>query len=154
MARVSRKRNPSSQLEALGYSDLSAFLAANPCVDYVDLAKPLKGVSGHQIAALQVEEARKAGTIRDAARDCLSRYLAGRCRYGWDRGTHRVSNRASAFGVWMSTFSPGLKPNDLDAVMDATWQELVRLTPPADWVPRSASDPLLVQAFDAGWPPG
>jgi hypothetical protein len=80
---------------------------------------------------------------------------------GWEVGIHFVRQRASAFAEWHSKLRcdkaiAGEEAFDehgveMSARGDTVWNALQELAPKG-WLPESSDDPIIVAAFDRGWP--
>jgi hypothetical protein len=141
--------------QAQGYGSVSAFLAAHPAAPYYDLSKvPGLEAAPIQLIALQFKEARKLGTVRDAARDCLCRTIVEKFPEGWGRNPDARWRQTLALSTWNSDLiGAGGGMPELEPVADAIMLDIGKTTvPPDGWLPKSGDDPLIREVFDRHWP--
>lgn len=151
-----------ARLREMGYATMEAWLADNPGLTYIELAERL----GNEVAVpagivrIQFEEAKARGRLREAAMDSLPREIKDRLPSGWQKMSEYEASvsadqieriiflTASAFGFWAP---------HLDSVANkhpalAVWKALEQSYPPVGWKPSGPTDPLIVAAFEKGWP--
>lgn len=140
-------------VRAEGAHAVTDFLARFPGEPAIQVAKRLPGnVAAVQLELLQFEEAERAGRLRDAAKDAFCRLIRDNLKRGWGRGRHAEFNTASTYADWLSLLEFRALHPELRPVGDAVWQALLQLAPPDGWLPSGSEDPLIVAAFNAGWP--
>jgi|SRR5579884_1630600 len=146
-----------SRLSSLGFHSVHAFLQAFPRETYVQLA----GRVGDDIAPIQVEcvqfdEAALAGSIRQAARDSLTRDLLYQLKRGWEGGVKGNFATSAAYVDWLGRLegsSRNQQPNrDFRRKGEIVWAALEQLQPPLGWLPIGIDDPYIAAAFAKGWP--
>src|SRR5439155_17181587 len=139
-------------VRALGFSSLADYLAARVGVPYTDLADELgDGILGLHLAAVQMKQATNR---RAAAADALVRTLRQVLTRGWDLtealepGVTRDFVNVAAWSYWTSLLDAARPPEE---VLDRLWEHLKSAAKPG-WLPKTADDPVLKQAFDSAWP--
>lgn len=150
--RPEAERKIVERVQALGFASLGDYLAARVGVPYTDLADELgSGVLGLHIAALQMKH---AANPRAAAADALVRALRQVLTKGWDLtdaaepGVSPEFVNITAWSYWTSLLE-GVRPEE--EILDRLWDTLRRGAKPG-WLPRTADDPVLKNAFDQAWP--
>lgn len=139
------------RLNSLGFKTLREFLAQFPAEPYLKLTVRLgKDIAALQLIWLQFQEAQQQGMIREAAKDCLVREIAGQLPRGWGKGVRVDYHTAGVYANWLTELTR-LQP-DARLVADAVWRALNDLKPPQGWLPMGPDDPLIVAAFAKGWP--
>jgi hypothetical protein len=143
-----------AKLQSLGFTDLDAYLSANPGIGYVTLAESLgdADVAAMQLYGEQIRRAARQGCMRDAAADSLARFLAQHLRRGWGNGQHFWLRLASAFGDWKTVIRQFSEIEPAHDHLDAVTEAIKAVNPPHGWIPRSGSDAILQSAFAAAWP--
>jgi hypothetical protein len=166
-----------TRLHALGCETVRDLLDKYPAEPYVSVAKRLgDDVAAVQIGRLQLQEIRDQEWFRHVAMDCLARELVANLPDGWaicsppkpvppswthlsalpDHLNEEETRRriewqtAGAYSHWvcfLRSYDPGI-----DSCTEAVWNAFKALSPPAGWLPSGAADPLIVRAFDIGWP--
>lgn len=137
-------------LQAHHATSLTEVLSSMPCQPYSAVVERLQGsFAPVQIIIVQFEEAKRAGTIRHAARDCLARFLVELLPQGWGVGERADYDLASALADWTASIeiSAGMKE-----CSTAIGKIREKLTAPPGWLPKSPDDPILVSTFDSLWP--
>ena len=128
---------------------------------------------------MQIQEVRNEGEFRRMAMDSLARELCANLPNGWQRPLKRhalnpqtiwknlaaIQSRtlteeeksqriefqmSGAYAYWVVLLQK-YDPN-IDARADAVWKALSSLSPSTGWIPKGPDDPLIVLAFDVGWP--
>ncbi len=143
------------KLESLGYSNLEEYLFANPGIGYLKIADELKdaNVAAIQLYGEHIRNASREGRLRQAARDCLSRFLVEHLKRGWGCGRHFPFRVASAFGDWKSILQHFMESDEkLVGRLDAVTEAIKASNPHEGWIPKSSDDPILRNAFDTAWP--
>lgn len=143
------------ELETKGFESVTKFLHHHPAEPYVDAAKRIAPwVAGMQVSQLHMQEAASAGLLRAAAMDALARDLNWRLPDGWVPDGPTESRAAgAAANTTTSVVEDGAAPN-LEAQMFEVYRALKAVNPAAGWKPSGPNDPLIVRAFDEGWPSG
>lgn len=143
-----------SKLQSLGFADLETYLAANPGLGYITIAELLSdaNVAAMQLYGEQLRRAAKQGNLREAAADCLSRFLTQHITRGWGNGRHFRLRLASAFGDWKTVVRQFSDSGSAEAPLDAVTEAIKACKPPNGWIPKSGNDPILESAFGVGWP--
>lgn len=156
--------NTRSRLRDIGCQSIAEFLAKHPGVPYVDLPEILAGnvAAPISIAKMQFEEANAKGEIRAAALDCMAREINHHLKSGWAMGKRLGPNAksehqrraefltAGAYASWVTQVE--VSDNKLRPLADAVWDALEEHQPPLGWRASGAEDPIIVAAFDKGWP--
>lgn len=136
-------------LGAHGYESVEALLNRHPGASYITLGEQI-GILPVAIIAAHLTRAHRAGAsaFRDAARDSLARHLNQSLPHGWNGPEGRFDNIVP-FSSWATSVetAAGAEARDRDAVFDALERHA-----PTGWRPTSADDPVLVAAFNEGWP--
>ena len=139
-------------IKALGFSSISEFLARFPAEPYAKLAKRLgEHVAELQIIWMQFDNNLDDIKYREAAKDCISRELNHTLKRGWGIGKNLEFRNALVYTEWSGWVTRSRE--DLEPVLDAVWQELLRLNPPLGWRPSGPDDPLIEAAFSRAWEP-
>ena len=151
------QRRVYDKLERIGFSQVSDYLAARPGATYAQLAEELgDDTAPVQITRLHLLEAKRAGQLRDGARDALVRYVRERLPSGWGRKPPNEEQyeqdflNASAWSGWSRELEEAA-PAEFSAFADAIWEQLSR-SAPEGWLPVNTSDKTVVAIFDAAWP--
>ncbi|WP_145234368.1 NUDIX hydrolase [Urbifossiella limnaea] len=140
------------RVRALGYPSVAAFLESIPAETYKAASDRL----GDDVAPIQLElaqfaEARRSGTVRAAAMDSLVREATQHIPGGWPDDPVGHFGLGGVYVCW------AIRVEDVQVALrakaDAVWAALTALSPPAGWLPTRVDDPLIVAAFDSGWPP-
>lgn len=146
------------RVRARGFKQMRDYLANQPTATYHQLADQLgEDVAPVQLTMMHVAEAHADGAhaFREAAKDCLVRYLRERLPLGWGRVpldqrelTESFMN-TKAFVGWESSIE------EVDRAMapyiDGVWDQLQELAING-WLPEGADDEVIRRAFDAAWP--
>jgi hypothetical protein len=137
----------------LGSPSVTDFLRANQDLPFFRVARLLgPDVAGVQVARLAFDEACETNTVRAAAMDAFCRVLYSNLKKGWNRGLHAERMMAGAYAEWLSilefrTGNPGLR-----SLGQSVWNSLEACSPQEGWLPSGPTDPVVVRAFDLGWP--
>ena len=148
------------KIKNLGYETAFDYMQDHPKVSFKDLAISLaeaEDVSEYVFALkhLYYQDAQKTNKLRFVNQDALVRYLH-EYRVNWKRKTKSIKNRIAAFAKWSIFVCVRLK-NDLmdvkqEMIVKQIWDYLEEQVPPNyDWLPESADDPLIQEAFDKFW---
>jgi hypothetical protein len=150
------KERLSIYLESHNFGDLEAFLDANPGVGYVTLAKQLgdANVAPMQLYGEHIQRAKLNDRLRNAAMDCLVRFINEYVRRGWDEGRHFAHRSASAFAAWSTAITTHSQDASVNDTLKRVYDELERLPIHSGWLPSSANDRFIISAFEKGWPLG
>lgn len=144
-----------AKLESLGFGDLEGFLSANPGIGYVQLAASLgdANVAAMQLYGQQIRTAIECGRLRDAAKDCLARFINEHCKRGWGNGRHFERRLASVYGAWTTAIATNSSSSEeLREKMRMVFDELEKLAPESGWLPVGGNDELIERAFQISWP--
>ena len=143
------------RLSQHGYANVSDYVAHHPAEPYDgDLSERLD-VIPVLLPILQFAEVESSEERRRVSRDSLFREIVG----------HRLKPDWIAFSVWSMHMTgdavveladriyktSGMSPEEVESVCGRIIS-LIRESAPSVWVPDSADDPILVQAFDEAWP--
>jgi hypothetical protein len=141
-------------LRRVGFDTLESFLAANPGKTYFALVKLLNAdIAPMQLYGEQLRAARSSNCLREAAMDCLVRFLSYYLKRGWGNGRHFQSRSASAYAAWRTTILQFVQDEcDLTDSLDTVWNMLEMSNPPHGWIPKDTNDSLIQDAFAKGWP--
>lgn len=140
-----------ARVSALVYPSVMAFLESIPAVPYVAAADQLADdVAAIQLERMQFEEALRAGSVRQAAIDSVVRDANYHLPGGWPANPSGHFHVAGVYADWVTRLM-GIQA-DLEAKGKAVWAALTALSPPAGWLPTRVDDPLIVAAFERGWP--
>lgn len=143
-----------NRVRQTGAANLSDFLVSRPAVPYVKLAKELgPDIAAIQLVRLQLAEAGEHHSIRSAVTDAAARLLHQHLKRGWGKGVHLDFNTSGVFADLVSYLKMRENADELVAKWDAVWHALKNAPPPEGWLPSGPTDPVLVAAFDKGWPP-
>lgn len=139
-------------------------------------------VAGVQLGRMQIEEIRDEKEFRHVAMDAMVRELNANLPKGWqcisdpplveDEQTawrhlaarspilatlteeatkQRIEFQASgAYAFWIVQLQ--FRDPAVESRADAVWNALKALSPPIGWRPSGPNDPIIVQAFEQGWP--
>jgi hypothetical protein len=139
-------------------------------------------VAGVQLSRMQIREVHDEKDFRRLAMDALARELTANLPNGWrscsdlpqvevdesawrhlaahspmvavltdEAKSERIEFQTSgAYAFWVVQ----LQSHDptVETRADAVWNALKALPPPTGWRPSGAGDPLIVRAFEQGWP--
>ena len=145
------------RVQHLGFGDTFSFVSAHPLIPFGQLFRILRDDNPdkrYSIAIAQFQhvyfcDAARQGHLREAILDTLVRRLREHLRQGWNHGKMAKERRASAYSQWEL---PTFDRQRFAGITERIWQALIDLSPPDDWCPESAKDPLLEKAFASGWP--
>ena len=147
------------RLLELGFDTLGSFLDQRRGVGVVRLAEEMgSAFVGVDLARAILEQAHRKGpaALRAAARDLLARHLREILVAGWGRprpdelaGIDADTINYSAVGTWQVQVAATNRT--LRAATQAVAEALDKVAPEG-WLPAGADDPVLVSAFDRGWP--
>lgn len=140
-----------SRVIALGCETVTEYLALYPSEPYVAAAQRL----GDDVAALQLEQIHFAegdvnNRIRSVAMDSLSRDLNRHLPSGWRAGALGDFDTSGACAEWITRLV--MHTDELKLRANAVWDALEQSKPPKGWSPGGPNDPLIVAAFEKGWP--
>jgi len=145
-----------AEVTSRGYPSLIDFLRASPGLPYLELSSRFaSSVAAMQISRLQFEGAVTESEARWAARDSLARTVNDRFPNGWRIGDKPDYDQAGTFADWCTLI-------EVDAMhlpqavhyAERVWEKLQQLDIPPGWQPSGPDDPIIVRAFDEGWPVG
>jgi len=170
-----------NRVHALGCQSIGEYLEEYPGEPYVAVAERLgDDVAAIQLSRMQIQEIRDQREFRHVAMDSLAREISAHLPDGWQRCsplprveeaqtlwkhlaalggrtlTDEETNRriefqmSGVYAYWvvlLQKYDP-----KVDAQANAVWHALKSLSPPTGWLPKGADDPLIVRAFDVGWP--
>lgn len=131
-----------------------AFLAANPTLSELELAKHLnRGASALGLAMAIYEEAIEKKRVRVVARELLLRRIRARFPDGWCFDENVSAN--VKLGNWdfdIEKYQPDVR---IARYARAILRDLTIDHPPVEgWKPQSENDPLINELFDRYWPEG
>jgi hypothetical protein len=139
------------RLRTLGCDSASEYLARNPAKPYIQAAEEMGGhIAALQLEWAQFEEASIRNDFRSVAMDSLARDLCRHLPGGWRGQAKGHFDTAHAYGAWASRLKVELP--ELGSKIEAVWNALEGAAPPVGWKPSGPSDPIIVLAFDRGWP--
>lgn len=139
----------------LGFASIADFLAAAPAQPYPGIAAMLGAwIAPIQVISLHFSEARRNGTVREAAMDSLARSIVERFPDGWGIGEDPAWQCTSALASWISELVATGGFVDLQPVLLAIARDLELSQPATGWVPSGVLDPVICAAFDRHWPAG
>jgi hypothetical protein len=139
---------------ALKEAGLSAleFLAANPVVSKIELAKRLdRGTTARGLLMVIYHEAERAGVVREVAKDMLIRVILEKFPDGWtSQGSVRPSVKLGGWDRLLSEFvlDPNVSVYGFLIIKDLA----IDHQPPEGWKPALPNDPLIDELFDKHWP--
>ncbi len=160
-------------LNSRGYASILDYLRDNPAKPYLAVAEELgPDIVAMHLVRMEFEDAEREGHLRWAAMDCLARELREVFPNGWGK-VHKPPKRspianerqdeidetdeeriqfqkAKAIGIWVAMV--GQVPTNAKPCLRAVWAALQELCPPVGWLPQGPDDPLIVGAFEKGWP--
>jgi len=166
------------KVRAIGYHTVTEFLSAHPAEPYVTMARKLGNTAAVQLLRVQRLEIEDEAGFRRAAMDCMARELATHLPKGWGIPTEIPEVPLDSMWTHLAAHGP-LKPNEIEDRIafqtagvyadwmsllreydsatiepraDAVWAALKNLRPPTGWIPHGPNDPIIVRAFDVGWP--
>ena len=128
------------------------FLAANPALSNIELAKQLnRGTTAIGLVMAIYDEAARRGIVRDTAKDMLIREICGAFPHGWP-GLSLVSPLVK-IGSWDSEVNRyGRDPRIDDYAGQIIRHLAIEHPPPRYWKPELKNDPLIDDLFDRYWP--
>lgn len=143
------------RLSQLGYANVSDYVADHPTEPYVgDLADRLNMIPV-LLPVLQFAEAEALEDLRKTSRDSLFREIVGNShKQDWIAfslwSVHMTGDAVTELADRIYRIS-GMTQAEVESVCDRIMSH-IRESAPSGWVPESADDPILVQAFDEVWP--
>lgn len=140
-----------SRIRELGFDSLASYLAARSDRSYVQLGEELDTVPLH-IYILQFEEAKATGEIRAAVIDSYVRQINRYFSDGWRIDEESEFDRASALSLPRSDALSVARLDQFEEQIRAVGQCLRDIDIPEGWRPISTDDPMLIDAFNRGWP--
>lgn len=148
------KQRLQALLAARGFASVEEFAAAQPCKNFVDLANELGtgDVVAVQLEWIYLDDAERRGAVEQCARDFLVRVLHEYTR-GWPRSDdlQARSRLASSLASWSASISshlPQYKEFTMPMGLALLDEQL-----PEGWLPKDASDPVLIGVFRKYWSP-
>lgn len=142
-----------ARLRAHGAQSVLDFAQKHPLMPYVKLARLLgPGVVAAQLEMMEFEEAKVGGYVREAAKDALCRTIYRHIKRGWRVGRHSNRTTAAAYAEWVTLIEFSASCPELRQTARIVWAALEANEPPTGWLPSGFDDPLVVAAFDRGWP--
>ena len=143
------------KLDSLRYALLEDFLAHHSGVGYVKLAEMLgdANVAAMQIYGKQIQSAILNDQLREAAKDCLVRFLNEYVVRGWGVGRHFHHRLASACAAWSTTIKAhASNGGQIERYLKAVIDRLEAATPPKGWRPMGVNDAIVGKIFEDAWP--
>jgi hypothetical protein len=147
------KARIADRLRDLGCAGMSQFIAMFPRESFYELSKRL----GDDVAPIQMEaflawEGHETGRDREIAMECLVRLMYEHNRRGWNKGRHASFRQSSVLSKWLSVSVLAENVNRFRVEKEQVWKALKDSQPPEGWLPESAQDSFIQQAFTKGWP--
>jgi hypothetical protein len=105
-----------------------------------------------QLSRLQMQEAKRDGTLRQAAMDAFARELNWRLPEGWVPDGPAESRAAGAYASTTTLVEIDGESPQFHGQLLEMYQSLKLLQPPIGWRPAGGNDPLIQEAFARGWP--
>ena len=169
-----------NRLHSIGCESVGEYLEKHPAQSYLAVAKALgEDVAAVQLSRMQLQEVRDERSFRRVAMDSLAREISANLPNGWQLSSERpkldageslwkhlaskgseVSEEerkdrvefqtAGAYAYWVTllrSYDQSVEPRAL-----AVWNALKSLSPPSGWRPVGPDDPLILRAFELGWP--
>ena len=148
---------PSRLQEAVakqGYSSITAFLSQFPGESYILVAERFDfPVAAAQLSTLHFHEAKTCtNKLREAAMDAFARELNDRLPNGWKPDTETTSDAASAYASTSTFVELEANAPQFNNHVSLMYNALKKRNPHLGWKPTGPTDPLIVAAFDEGWP--
>jgi hypothetical protein len=139
-------------LKEQNVSGLSEYLGRYPNVGYDKLPSRFPfPIAPVQIYRTHMNEAAKAGQVREAAMDVLVRSLNRFMCEGWGVGDDSWK-RAKVFSEFATIVALNSNLEDIDLLVRNVFDALKAGQPPLGWLPKNVADPLIQLAFTNGWP--
>lgn len=139
-------------LREQGFESVSGFLERHPAEPYVDVVKRIAPwVAAMQLSRLQMQEAKREGTLREAAMDAFARELNW-LPEGWIPDSASESRAAAAYAHASTLVELDGESPQFSGQMSEVYDALKALQPPIGWRPSGPNDPLIQEALARGWP--
>jgi hypothetical protein len=144
----------SQRITELGFNSTLELFRENPNVSFGHIlrlvGKPVEGKNYLDIPILVLKlsyavEAKKAGNLKEFAKDCLIRSFVEHVKQGWGIGKDWKRRSANVFANWFT-------PEGEDEMYTKVWNKIVATPPPIGWRPSSIYDEIISKAFDEVWP--
>jgi hypothetical protein len=100
---------------------------------------------------MQMHEAVQTGRVRDAAMDVLVRSVNRFMPNGWGGGPDPVWELAQTFSEFGTIVALNAKTSEVDLLVRQVFEALKASRPPHGWLPASAADRFIQEAFAHGW---
>ena len=128
------------------------FLAANPRVSIIELAKRLnRGASAIGLIMATYEEAAAKGIVRNIAKDLLIRQIYAAFPHGWPGLS--LTGPLVEIGSWSYEVARYVRDSNIGASASAIIRDLTIDHQPARfWTPEPKNDPVIDALFDRYWP--
>jgi hypothetical protein len=139
------------RIRATGSRTIAEFLHRFAALPYHKVVRDLP-IAPMQLKRLQFDEAVANGTVREAAKDLLVRTINEQLKHGWQKGGHWRFNQAGVYSNFINDLRVHSGDENLKEIGKQVFGAIRQLGPPVDWIPKSTDDPLIVRAFDIGWP--
>jgi hypothetical protein len=138
-------------LRLAGYGALE-FIKSHPGLSTIELAKELnRGASALGLIMAIYEEALRAGTLRNAAKELLIRKIRQEFPEGWLSGG--TVGAGVKLGSWDYEIGKYIQDPNTGQYATAIIRHLTIDDPPTDgWKPQAPKDPLIEELFDRYWP--
>ncbi len=145
------------KLSNLHYKSLWDYLKDNPKTSYAEISKLLlpleEDTSAFCVRSELGDEAIRTKNMRYITQDALVRYLH-EFNANWKRTTKAINNRIHVYNylrMFLVTHDKKLETSYEEAILKI-WNYLEERVPPNYfWMPDSADDPIIVEAFDKFW---
>jgi len=140
-----------ARLHSLDSSSATELLSRHPGKPYTEVAAEL----GDDVAALQLEwaqfeEALRQNNLRFVAMDSLARDLRDMLPNGWKEVAKGDFDTSRVFGSWSTRLT--MARSELEPQVIAVWSALKDSSPPPGWKATGPNDPIILAAFNKGWP--
>ncbi len=137
----------------LGHASVSDFVESHPGEPYGKLVTELgPGFAILQLQRLHMLEAIQGNRRREVAMDSLVRSIRQHLPSGWNVKKDSDRRRAFARAEWVVPVTGPEDFDDMNNTADEVWKQLNLLSPAKTWRPMSSADPLIIAAFNVGWP--
>lgn len=144
-------QNAKRALAEVGYGALE-FIAANPGLSTVDLAKSLnRGANARGLVMAVYEEAIRCGVLRETAKDLFVRTIDAKFPEGWFYD-EKISAHVK-IGGWNHSLYDFVNDERVAKAAKKIMRHLAMDHPPPEgWKPEPQNDPLIDELFDRYWP--
>jgi hypothetical protein len=139
-------------VRSLGFANLTECLASMPSQPYGEIARRLGNVAPIQIIALQFQEAKSSGRLREAAMDSLCRNLVEQLPEGWGVGENAEWQSVRALSSWTSEVQVTGECQEFKSTLLAVATAFREMPPPRGWIPHGPDDSIIESIFDSRWP--